>query len=114
LKKRIIIIVFIILFVTVGLLVYFGQKNNREKGLFYSGTIETTQANLSFQVPGRVVKVNVQEGQSVTKIRLLLNWTARNLNHVMHRPKQIWIERKKQNNNWEQCWISTGKHCPRK
>ncbi|KQC08683.1 MAG: hypothetical protein APR62_04175 [Smithella sp. SDB] len=66
-KKRIIIIVFIILFVTVGLLVYFGQKNNREKGLFYSGTIETTQANLSFQVPGRVVKVNVQEGQSVTK-----------------------------------------------
>jgi HlyD family secretion protein len=71
LKKRIIIIVFIILFVTVGLLVYFGQKNNREKGLFYSGTIETTQANLSFQVPGRVVKVNVQEGQSVTKGQII-------------------------------------------
>ena len=70
-KKRIIIIVFIILFVTVGLLVYFGQKNNREKGLFYSGTIETTQANLSFQVPGRVVKVNVQEGQSVTKNQII-------------------------------------------
>ena len=70
-KKRIIIIVFIILFVTVGLLVYFGQKNNREKGLFYSGTIETTQANLSFQVPGRVVKVNVQEGQSVTKDQII-------------------------------------------
>jgi len=71
LKKRIIIIVFIILFVTVGLLVYFGQKNNREKGLYYSGTIETTQANLSFQVPGRVVKVNVQEGQSVTKDQII-------------------------------------------
>ncbi|PKN39245.1 MAG: hypothetical protein CVU62_03365 [Deltaproteobacteria bacterium HGW-Deltaproteobacteria-2] len=70
-KKRIIIIVFIILFVTVGLLVYFGQKNNREKGLYYSGTIETTQANLSFQVPGRVVKVNVQEGQSVTKDQII-------------------------------------------
>ena len=70
-KKRIIIIVFIILFVTVGLLVYFGQKNNREKGLYYSGTIETTQANLSFQVPGRVVKVNVQEGQSVTKGQII-------------------------------------------
>jgi len=55
----------------VGLLVYFGQKNNREKGLFYSGTIETTQANLSFQVPGRVVKVNVQEGQSVTKNQII-------------------------------------------
>ena len=70
-KKRIIIIVFIILFMAVGLLVYFGQKNNREKGLFYSGTIETTQANLSFQVPGRVVKVNVQEGQSVTKNQII-------------------------------------------
>jgi HlyD family secretion protein len=71
LKKRIIIIVFIILFVAVGSLVYFGQKNNHEKGLFYSGTIETTEANLSFQVPGRVVKVNVQEGQSVTKDQII-------------------------------------------
>jgi len=71
LKKRIIIIVFIILFVTVGVLVYFGQKNNREKGLFYSGTIETTQANLSFQIPGRVIKVNVQEGQHVTKDQII-------------------------------------------
>jgi HlyD family secretion protein len=71
LKKRIIIIVFIILFVTVGLLVYFGQKNNREKGLFYSGTIETTQANLSFQIPGRVIKVNFQEGQPVTKDQVI-------------------------------------------
>ena len=70
-KKRIIIIVFIILFVTVGLLVYFGQKNNREKGLFYSGTIETTQANLSFQIPGRVFKVNFQEGQPVTKDQVI-------------------------------------------
>jgi HlyD family secretion protein len=57
--------------VTVGLLVYFGQKTNSEKGLYYSGTIETTQANLSFQVPGRVVKVNVQEGQSVTKNQII-------------------------------------------
>ena len=70
-KKRIIIIVFIILFVTVGVLVYFGQKNNREKGLYYSGTIETTQANLSFQVPGRVDKVNVQEGQTVVKDQII-------------------------------------------
>ena len=70
-KKRIIIIVFVILFVTVGVLVYVGQKNNREKGLYYSGTIETTQANLSFQVPGRVAKVNVQEGQTVVKDQVI-------------------------------------------
>ena len=70
-KKRIIIIVFIILFVTVGLLVYFGQKNNQQKELSYSGTIETTQAKLSFQVPGRVAQVNIQEGQSVTKNQII-------------------------------------------
>jgi len=71
LKKRIIVIVFIILFVTVGLLVYIGQKNNREKGLYYSGTIETTQAKLSFQIPGRVSNVNVQEGQAVIKGQII-------------------------------------------
>jgi HlyD family secretion protein len=71
LKKKVIMIVFIVLFVTVGLLVYFGQKNNRDQGLFYSGTIETTQANLSFQAPGRVVKVNVQEGQPVAKNQII-------------------------------------------
>lgn len=70
-KKRIIIVVFIILFVTVGLLVYFGQKNNQQKELSYSGTIDTTQAKLSFQVPGRVAQVNVQEGQSVTKNQII-------------------------------------------
>jgi HlyD family secretion protein len=71
LKKRIVIIVFIILFVTVGLLVYFGQINNQQKELSYSGTIETTQAKLSFQVPGRVAQVNIQEGQSVTKDQII-------------------------------------------
>lgn len=65
-KKRIIVIAFIALFVVVGILVYFGQHSNRQKELYYSGTIEATQANLSFQAPGRVSKVNVQEGQSVT------------------------------------------------
>jgi len=71
LKKRIIIIVFIIFFLAVGSFVYVGQKNNRQKGLFYSGTIETTQANLSFQVAGRVAQVLVQEGQSVTRNQLI-------------------------------------------
>lgn len=70
-KRRIIIIVFIALFVGVGLFVYFGQKSNRTKELFYSGTIEATQAKLSFQVPGRVAKVNVQEGQSVKKDQII-------------------------------------------
>ncbi len=64
-KKKIIIIVFALLFIGVGVFVYVGQNHQKSRELFYSGTIETTQAKLSFQVPGRVVEVNVQEGQAV-------------------------------------------------
>lgn len=70
-KRRIIIIVFIALFVSVGLFVYWGQKKNRAGELFYSGTIEATQAKLSFQVPGRVAQVNFREGQSVKQGELI-------------------------------------------
>jgi len=71
LNKKIIIILFGILFVTVGTLVYIGQKNNQNKELYYSGTIDTTQANLSFQVAGRVACVHVQEGQTVTQNQIV-------------------------------------------
>ena len=70
-KKKIIIIAFIIFFIGVGAFVYFGQRSNQQKELFYSGTIETTQAKLSFQVPGRVALVSIQEGQPVTKNQIL-------------------------------------------
>ena len=70
-KKKIIIIVLIIFFIGVGSFVYFGQKNNQQKGLSYSGTIETTQAKLSFQVPGRIAQVSIQEGQPVTKNQII-------------------------------------------
>jgi HlyD family secretion protein len=67
LKKKIIITVFIILFVGVGMLVYFGKHSVSQKELFYSGTIEATQTNLSFQLAGRVDKVHVREGQAVNR-----------------------------------------------
>ncbi len=70
-KKKIIIIVFAILFIGVGLFVYIGQNNKKSGELFYSGTIETTQAKLSFQIPGRVSSVNVQEGQAVTENQVI-------------------------------------------
>ena len=70
-KKRIIIGVFVLLFVSVGLLVYIGQNNKKTGELFYSGTIEATQARLSFQVPRRISTVNVEEGQSVKKGQMI-------------------------------------------
>jgi len=70
-KKKIIIVVFVLLFVSVGLFVYVGQKNQKSSELFYSGTIEATQARLSFQVPGRISIVNVEEGQTVKKGQII-------------------------------------------
>lgn len=66
-KKKIIILAFALLFIGAGLLVYIGQQHRASGELFYSGTIETTQAKLSFQAPGRVLQVYVQEGQTVKK-----------------------------------------------
>jgi len=70
-KKKIIIIVFVILLLGVGALVYFGQWQSQRGEMYYSGTIEAIQSNLSFQVNGRVINVAVREGQAVTKDQLL-------------------------------------------
>lgn len=42
------------------------SHDGAERGLFASGTVEGTEADLGFQVPGRVVQVVPQEGDAVT------------------------------------------------
>jgi HlyD family secretion protein len=70
-KKRIILVIFLVLFIGVGLLVYFGQQKTQKGELYYSGTIEATQANLAFQTSGRVQTVLVREGHAVVKDQIL-------------------------------------------
>ena len=70
LKKRIVVI-FVVLLIGVGLLVYYGQRKVREGELYYSGTIEATQSHLAFQTGGRVLNVLVKEGQAVAQNQLL-------------------------------------------
>ncbi len=70
-RKRIIIVIFLVLFLGVGSLVYFGQRKVHTEELYYSGTIDATQSELSFQVSGRVVSVLVDGGQTVKKGQLL-------------------------------------------
>ena len=55
----------------VALLVYFGQRREKESELYYSGTIEAVQSNLSFQASGIVARVAVREGEAVTGGQLL-------------------------------------------
>ena len=70
-KKKVIIISFVVLLLGVGLLVYLGQRRAHLRELYYSGTIEAVKAELSFQISGRVTSVLVDEGQSVEKDQLL-------------------------------------------
>jgi len=70
LKKRIVVI-FVVLLIGVGLLVYYGQRKVREGELYYSGTVEATQSHLAFQTGGRVLNVLVKEGQAVAQNQLL-------------------------------------------
>ena len=70
-KKRVIIIGFFALLFVVSIIVYLGQRSKRLGELYYSGTIEAIQAELSFQVAGRVEKIPVDEGQSAEKGQLL-------------------------------------------
>lgn len=66
-----IIILLLVILLGVGALVYVGQREERTAALYYSGTIEATQAELSFQVSGRVTKVWVHEGESAENKQLL-------------------------------------------
>jgi HlyD family secretion protein len=57
--------VVVLLILAVGGLVIRGQDSRRSGELAYSGTIEAVQANLAFQVAGRVKAVPVDEGRRV-------------------------------------------------
>jgi HlyD family secretion protein len=70
-KKRLIVIAFAVLLLGVGAFVYYGQWKRTSGELFYSGTIESTNSELSFQVAGRVIQVLVDEGQAVKKDQVL-------------------------------------------
>ncbi len=70
-KKRVVIGVFLALCIGAGAFVYYGQRAVQKSEPYYSGTIEATQANLAFQVPGRVRAVFVREGQSVNRDQVL-------------------------------------------
>ena len=70
-RKRLILIIFLTLLFGVGGLVYWGQRKERSSKLYYSGTIEATQAELAFQISGCVQDVLVDEGQGVKRGQVL-------------------------------------------
>jgi HlyD family secretion protein len=71
----------------VGLLVYYGQREVRRGELYYSGTVEAIQSHLSFQVGGRVLRVNVREGQAVVKDQILAELDPAEFNSRLEQAK---------------------------
>ena len=70
-KKRLIIVFFLFILVGIGALVYLRQHRVQTKELYYSGTIEAKQAEIAFQINGKVLEILVNEGQKVTKNQTL-------------------------------------------
>ncbi len=65
-KKRVVLVLFVVLLVGVGGLVYWGQQRRKSAELYYSGTIEAIQADIAFQTGGRVREVLTDEGRAVS------------------------------------------------
>ena len=70
-KKKLIVVGFLVLLLAAGGFVYFGQWQAKHTERYYSGTIEAKDSRLAFQASGRVVAVAVKEGQVVTKDQVL-------------------------------------------
>ncbi len=70
-KPRLVLLVPLVLLAAAGALVYWGQHQRSSEALYYSGTIEATTADISFQTQGRVSEVLVQEGQAVAAGQIL-------------------------------------------
>lgn len=70
-KIKIIITVFFALLIIVTLSVFLGKGCGNSNGMLYSGTIEATQSDISFQVPGRVFEIPVDEGALVSEGEVL-------------------------------------------
>ena len=70
-KKPVILAIFLVLFVGVAVLVFYGQWRKKTAQIYYSGTLEATESNLAFQVNGRVKRVLVDDGQQSEKGQIL-------------------------------------------
>jgi len=80
--KRILLI-FIIAVIIAALLYYYFTGNEKEGNDFIkvSGNIETTEVNVGFKIPGRIVNLSVQEGDWVEHGKVLAKLDDEDLRH---------------------------------
>jgi multidrug efflux pump subunit AcrA (membrane-fusion protein) len=73
--------IFIVLAVVVAVAAYFyprfRKKPQAENEIVLSGNIEAHESLVSFKVPGRIIELPVEEGQSVAPEHCLRTWKMR-------------------------------------
>lgn len=71
-KKKIIRLAIILILVVIAVAVIMHFVRNRDNGIMtLSGNVEVTEHNIGFKVPGKIVKLNVDEGDRVKQGDLL-------------------------------------------
>jgi HlyD family secretion protein len=65
-KNRIRIVIPVVLVVVVAAVLLLRNRGNGDGALAASGTVEATEADLGFQVPGRVLEISAREGDVVS------------------------------------------------
>ena len=80
--KRILLIVVIALIIT-GFLYYYFTRDQKEGNDFIkvSGNIETTEVNVGFKIPGRIVSLSAQEGDWVDYGKIIAKLDDEDLRH---------------------------------
>ena len=88
--KRILLI-FIIAVIIAGILIYFFNQDQKEGNDFIkvSGNIETTEVDVGFKIPGRIVSLSVQEGDWVEHGKVLAKLDDEDLRHRFELAKAI-------------------------
>lgn len=86
-KKRLIVVVIVAIIVISGILINH-YRNKKDIGvLSLSGNIEVTEANVGFKLPGRVVELAVDEGDTVKTGQLLARLDSAELASVVMQNK---------------------------
>ena len=74
----------LVLIVLLGLVVFLWQRGGREESsdsIFLSGNIELTTMNLAFTVAGRLIELNAEEGEPVSKGMIIARLEQQQLLH---------------------------------
>ena len=90
--KRPIIVGIIILIIIFGILLYLFRNQKDTGALSLSGNIEVTEANVGFKLPGRVVELAVDEGDTVKAGQLLARLDSAELASVVMQNKASFQE----------------------